>query len=218
MKGLVDAKKDHSFPETLIITQHEPVITMGRRAEDKDLLFGRKALADRGIGLYNIERGGLITYHGPGQVVAYPIFRLPALQIGVADLVNKLEAIIITTLNDFGLTGRREPGKPGVWIGSQKIASIGLAVRRSVSFHGLSLNVNPDLCHFSLINPCGLTGVGITSMAAELGRIPDDAEVRERLLSHFSNTFNLDFRPWSLLDAQAAVEKHGTVAEKTSLA
>ncbi|MFH1134788.1 MAG: lipoyl(octanoyl) transferase LipB [Pseudomonadota bacterium] len=218
MRGLVEAKRDPALPETLILTEHEPVMTMGRRAEEKDIPAGREALRARGIGLFRIERGGLVTYHGPGQLVAYPIFRLRALNIGVAEMVRSLEDVIILTLADFGLIGRREPEHPGVWIGARKTASIGLAVRRAVTFHGLALNVNPDLSHFGLINPCGLTGTGITSMSEESGSSPDPALIRTRLAVHFSRIFNLEFQPWSLEEALTLAGNHGTTPAQTTLA
>ncbi|MBI5602389.1 MAG: lipoyl(octanoyl) transferase LipB [Deltaproteobacteria bacterium] len=197
MRGLVDQKRRFPFPEVLILLEHEPVLTMGRRAGPTDILAPEAVLAEKGIQVHNVERGGLITYHGPGQLVAYPIFNLRSMGLSVPELVYGLEEIILQTLSDFGITAEREAGKRGVWVGKEKIASIGVAVRGGVSFHGLALNYDPDLAHFDLINPCGLSGVRMTSMRKILGRPINASDLRSVITGHFSRQFKLDLREWS---------------------
>jgi lipoate-protein ligase B len=192
MRGLVEKKSLGPFPEVLIILEHEPVLTMGRRAEEADILVPAKVLAEEGITVHRVERGGLITYHGPGQLVAYPIFNLRTMEITVHQLVYGLEEIILKTLSDFNIAAERKAGQRGVWVEREKIASLGLAVRGGVSFHGLALNVDPDLHHFDLINPCGLNGVGMTSMRKVLGRPIDKSDLRQKMAGYFAQQFNLE--------------------------
>lgn len=202
MRGLVEAKSGAGLPEILILTEHEPVLTLGRRSEPTDVRVSSACLAEKGIAVHRIERGGLATYHGPGQLVAYPIFDLHSMHLGVGDLVTRLEEVLLRTLADFGLAGNRRPGYRGVWTGDEKIASIGIAVRRGITFHGLALNCNLDLSHFDLITPCGIQGVRMTSMARRLGTPVAAAAVRRTMAEHVADLFGLDFSPWSLDEAR----------------
>ncbi|MBI4768231.1 MAG: lipoyl(octanoyl) transferase LipB [Deltaproteobacteria bacterium] len=192
MRRLVDQKRRGPFPEVLILLEHEPVLTMGRRAESSDILVSEEVLSGEGITVHKVERGGLITYHGPGQLVAYPIFNLRTLGLTVIDLVNGLEEIVLNTLSDFNVAGKRNAGQRGVWVEREKIASIGVAVQGGISFHGLALNVDPNLHHFDLINPCGLNGVRMTSMQKLLGKQITTSDLRPVMAKHFARQFNLD--------------------------
>jgi lipoate-protein ligase B len=192
MRRLVDQKRRGPLPEVLILLEHEPVLTMGRRAESSDILVPQEVLIREGIAVHKVERGGLITYHGPGQLVAYPIFNLRTLGVTVLDLVNGLEEIVLNTLSDFNIEGKRNAGQRGVWVEREKIASIGVAVQGGISFHGLALNVDPNLAHFDLINPCGLNGVRMTSMGKLLGRPLTTSDLRLVMAGHFARQFNLD--------------------------
>jgi len=219
MRALVGQKAAGALPELLILTEHEPVITLGRRGRPEDLFVTREALAAQGIGLYPVERGGLATYHGPGQLMAYPVFDLKRLRLGVARFVDRLEEAVLATLRDFGLdTAQRKTGLPGVWIGGEKIASIGLAVRRGVSFHGLALNVDPDLGRFDLFHPCGLAGVRMTSMARVLGARVDLVLVKQQMIHHCLRIFDLQFTPWSLSEAWEAAQDHASKNPEAALA
>lgn len=200
-KALVQARHSGTIPETLILTEHDPVITFGRRAEEKDVLVTEEVLDQVHMQIYKIERGGLVTYHGPGQLVAYPVFRLRELKLGVVEFVARLENVILAVLEDFGITGQKRKGHPGVWADGGKIASIGLAVRRGITFHGLALNCDPDLSHFNMINPCGLIDEGMTSMTRERGRPVDPDELKVRTAHHFSRIFHLEMDAWSLSQA-----------------
>jgi lipoate-protein ligase B len=205
MRGLVEIKRRSKWPEILILVEHEPIFTMGRRAEASDILASRDDLAKKGIRVHRVERGGLVTYHGPGQLIAYPIFNLHRMGLGAADLIHGLEEVIMGTLSDFGIHGKRVDAARGVWVESEKIASVGVGVRGGVSFHGLALNADPDLSHFDLINPCGLNGVQMTSMARILGKPVSASKLRNSLAHHFSRRFRLDLTEWPLSQARDCV-------------
>lgn len=166
----------HPIPGRLLLVEHDPVITVSRRPGARDhLLASPEALAAQGVDVQPTDRGGDITYHGPGQLVAYPILDLNHLGLKLIDHVRLLEAAIIDTLAAFGLQGQQDPGATGVWVPGpagqplRKVAAIGIRVRRWVSMHGLAINVDPDLAHFDLIVPCGLAGRPVTSLRRELG-------------------------------------------------
>jgi lipoate-protein ligase B len=215
MRGLVAAKVAGDLPEILILVEHQPVLTMGRRSAEGDLKVSRTCLRERGIDLYQVERGGLLTYHGPGQLVAYPLLDLKRLKLGVVDLVGRLETAIAATLAEFDITARCIEGQRGVYVGADKIASVGVAVKRSVSYHGLALNCDPDLSHFDLITPCGLTGIRMTSMAARLGQSIATARVRPVLRKALAAQFGLTFEAWDLGDAREVAADCGASNLKT---
>ena len=170
--------------ERLLVLEHSPVITLGRNSGAEHLLVSPKILAQRGIQLVHAARGGSVTCHFPGQLVIYPILRLNQRPGGLRRLVFDLEEAVIRTLTPYGLPAVRQPGRPGVWIRDRKIASIGLALKHWVTFHGLALNVTRNTSLFDLITPCGLPGVRVTSVHGELGREkPKMAEVKEALVA-----------------------------------
>lgn len=176
--------------EALILTEHEPVITLGHRPEaSRGLKAGPGELARQGVGLHQVERGGLATYHGPGQLMIYPIFRLKGL--GVKRFVNLLEEAVIRMLAGFGCQAWRRQGRPGVWTELGKIASLGLAVRQGVSLHGVGLNINTRLENFELINPCGVAGARMTSLAKHLGREVEMGQAQDAAAEHITATFGL---------------------------
>jgi lipoate-protein ligase B len=205
MRGLVAAKVAGDLPEIVLLVEHEPVLTMGRRSAEGDLKVSEACLQELGIGLHRVERGGLLTYHGPGQLVAYPLLDLKRLKLGVAELVGRLEAAILATLGEFGIAARRIEGQRGVYVGADKIASVGIAVKRSVSYHGLALNCDPDLSHFDLITPCGLSGIRMTSMARLCDRPVTVNQVRPVLSKALAAQFDLTFEVWDLARARAAM-------------
>ncbi len=205
MRGLAEIKTRSTGPEVLIITEHEPVLTMGRRADSSDILVDRAVLDEEGISVHRVERGGLITYHGPGQLVAYPVFNLRTMSMDVGELVHGLEEVVLDTLFDFGIKGERIEGRRGVWVKGEKIASVGVAVRRSVSFHGVALNCDPDLSHFEWINPCGMNGIRMTSMARILNEPVDPEDVRDRMTACFKDCFRLDLAAWSMNQAMECI-------------
>ena len=181
------------LPDLLLILEHPHVITLGRRGERSHLLISPDVLDAMKIPLFHTERGGDVTYHGPGQIVVYPILNLKDYGYRLIRYVSQLEEVILSVLRDFGIEGKRDLSNRGVWAEGEKIASIGVAIKRWVSFHGIALNYATDLKYFELINPCGLEGVKITSMERMLGRnIPRDKLV-ERICFHFKQTFKGDW-------------------------
>jgi lipoyl(octanoyl) transferase len=182
----VDRRKgDESVDDVLLLVEHPHVITVGRSREAV-----RNVLAPGDVPVVEIERGGDATYHGPGQLVAYPIVRLREGERDLHRFLRNLEEAMIRTVARWGLEAGREPGKTGVWLGpARKIASIGIACRRWITFHGLALNVTTDLSYFARINPCGFEASVMTSMARELGRDVDLAEVKAALTTELAAAF-----------------------------
>ena len=175
--------------DALVLLEHPPVITYGRRADPSHLLLPEEELALRGIELILTGRGGDITYHGPGQLVGYPIVDLDPLGRDLHRYLRFLETMLIDALASFAVTGETVPGKTGVWVDGAKVASIGVAVRRWVSWHGFALNIGADISGFEAIVPCGLQGVAMTSLERLLGRPVPLSEVEERVIAAFARVF-----------------------------
>jgi lipoate-protein ligase B len=175
--------------DILLLLEHPAVITLGRGGRLSNLCLAETTLAERGIAVVRVGRGGDVTYHGPGQLVGYPIVDLTPRGRDLHRYLRLLEETLLTTLAAFGLQGRRDPGRTGVWVGAAKIASIGIGVRRWISWHGFALNVATDLRGFDAIVPCGLPGVRMTSMEALLGHSIPLAQVQQVLIEAFSRCF-----------------------------
>ena len=191
MRQEVEVKRQGSHPEVLMQLEHEPVLTLGRNGKNSHVLASKSELKRRGISIHRVERGGQVTYHGPGQLVGYTLFDLRQMGIGPSDLVSGLESVIIKTLSEFGISGEQKEGFRGVWVGNDKIASIGIAVRKGISFHGFALNYDPDLAHFELITPCGLNGVRMTSICKILGSSIDEKNLRRLTAQFLKEHFDL---------------------------
>lgn len=181
--------------EYVIMVEHTPVYTMGRHANPMNMLMSPDLLAQDGIECIPIERGGDITFHGPGQLVVYPIIDMQLHHLGVKAYVNLLEEAVIRTISSFGIKGERVEGATGVWIDKdtpreRKICAIGVRCSHSVTMHGLALNVSTDLAYFNRINPCGFTDKGVTSITAELGRDVDINEVKPIMQSILNDLLN----------------------------
>lgn len=176
----------------LILLDHEPVLTFGRRSDDKDLLVSAEDLRRRGIEVHEIDRGGKITYHGPGQIVGYPVMPLLGQRRDVHKYMRSLEQILIDVLAGFGITAERAPEHTGVWVGDEKIAAIGIGLTRWITFHGFALNVCTDLDAFDLITPCGIPNKFVTSMKKLLGRDVDLQSVRDAIIPAFQKEFEFD--------------------------
>ena len=168
--------------DTILFVEHPSVYTLGRSADAGHLLWNRETLRAKGIEVVETDRGGDVTFHGPGQIVTYPIIDLAARKLGVRDYIFRLEGAVIETLNVLGLDAGRDARNRGVWIGNAKICAIGVRVSRHTTMHGLALNVNTDLSLFSGIVPCGLADADVTSVAEELGA-PQDMEAIRSLLA-----------------------------------
>jgi len=177
---------------TLILLEHPPVLTIGRSGTEKNILASSQELERAGVRVIETNRGGDVTYHGPGQIVGYPILPLAFHGKDVHRYLRRLEAFLIATLWEYGIKAERKEGFTGVWTPTGKIASIGVAITHWVSWHGFALNVAPKLEHFKLIHPCGLVGVEIASMEKILGRAPDRREIESRLIAHFRAEFKFE--------------------------
>jgi lipoate-protein ligase B len=184
-----DAVLDGELPEALYFLEHTPVITLGRKAKEEHLLANRDQLVRMGIDVYEADRGGDVTYHGPGQLTAYPILNLKARGLAIRTYLRMIEDILIDTLAEYDITAKRIYGLTGVWVNNEKIAAIGVGARRWVSYHGLALNVDPNMQHFTHIIPCGIADKPLTSLKAVLGEAPSMADVRGRLERHFLERF-----------------------------
>ena len=196
---------ERRLPHVLILLQHPPTYTLGVRAKSEHLLVSEEALAQLGARVYRVDRGGDVTFHGPGQIVGYPIFRLDAWGEGPLWYVRGLETALIDTLAALGIAAGRVQGRPGVWVDAAKVAAIGVRVSRGVTSHGFALNVNPDLTYFSHIIPCGLQNIAITSMAQELGWAPEMNTVMEAVIGSFARVFPVEMKA---TPADAALVSH----------
>jgi lipoyl(octanoyl) transferase len=217
-QSLVELRKSGQIGDVLLLLEHTPVITLGRNAKAANVLASTEVLAARGVEVFECDRGGDVTFHGPGQLVGYPIFdlrshellaldgdlrsrrfadrsvraTLPRKTLGAVDYVRRLEEVLIRSCVDFGIPARRVPGLTGVWAEAEpasKIAAIGVHISRSVTSHGFALNVNTDLSFFNLIVPCGITAKPVTSMQKELGREIDMNEVAQSVSRNFGGVF-----------------------------
>jgi len=209
--GLVDYQKawdlqhqlwsrrvEDELPDVLLILEHPNVITLGRRGNRSHLIASSGVLEAMKIPIFHVERGGDITYHGPGQMVVYPILHLKEYGYQVVRYVDQLEEVVLRVLGDFGIEGRRDPSNRGVWVDKDKIASVGVAIRKRVSLHGIALNYETDLKYFDLINACGLEGKKVTSMAEILGTGISRARLLERVISHFEEIFERNWEKKNL--------------------
>jgi len=220
-KRLVDARVAGEIPDTLLLLEHDPVLTLGKNAEDGHVLAAPKELRRRGIEVLRVERGGEVTYHGPGQLVAYPILRLGDRGLLVRPLVRALEDAMIETCTDLSVEATRRDGHPGCWVmedgrPARKIGALGIRIERGVSYHGIALNVDPDLRDFELIDPCGVPGLVSTSIAEELGRTaePPSTEVVQRAAEIFATAFGRALEARIDWVAPGALDRPGATAAK----
>ncbi|MCJ1805780.1 MULTISPECIES: lipoyl(octanoyl) transferase LipB [Flavobacterium] len=191
-------KRDDSKVETdnyFLFVEHPHVYTLGKSGDLSNLLLSEKQLEEKGATFYKINRGGDITYHGPGQIVGYPILDLENFFTDIHKYLRLLEEVIIQTLAEYGIASERSEGETGVWIGVgtpfvRKICAMGVRASRWVTMHGFALNVNADLGYFDHIIPCGIKGKAVTSLHVELGKPVDEEEVKKKILKNFNNLFN----------------------------
>jgi lipoyl(octanoyl) transferase len=191
-RRLAAARSAGTGPDTLLLIEHPPTLTLGTKADPAHVLADAATLAQAGITVVPVDRGGDVTYHGPGQVVGYPILKLGPLGIGVVDYVRRLEEVIIRTLAHYKLIGERVAGLSGVWVngGQAKIAAVGVKISAAgVTTHGFALNLAPSMAHFELIVPCGIADRGVTSLEQLLGEAPPRDEVVARVIEAFEDVF-----------------------------
>lgn len=201
---LVAARKDKTIDTNVILfLEHPPIFTLGSRGGLKNLTVSESFLARAGIPVIQVERGGDITFHGPGQLVVYPIIDLRRVRLTVVDYIENLEQIMIRTAADWGINAARHPMNRGVWVGNNKLGSIGIAIRRGIAFHGMALNVNLSLRPFGWINPCGLQDIRMTSMERELSEKVSMNQVRQCVKYHLEAVFGVELvmtHLWELED------------------
>ncbi|HEY7874150.1 MAG TPA: lipoyl(octanoyl) transferase LipB [Actinomycetota bacterium] len=182
------ARLDGDCGDSLMLLEHPPTYTLGRRALEEDLVYGDAQRAARGIALFKVDRGGRATYHGPGQLVGYPILALVE-RYDVVKYLRRLEDVLINTAADLGVEARRDPDHTGVWVGNNKIGAIGVKITRGITMHGFAFNVTTDLEMFGGIVPCGIQDRWVTSIAAETGRIHSVKEVATLASNHLADVF-----------------------------
>ena len=205
---LIDGKKQGNIdgnsgqinpPGTLIFVEHPHVYTLGKNGSENNLLLDLIQLKAKDASFYRIDRGGDITYHGPGQIVGYPIFDLDLIKVGLKEYIYRLEESIIRTVNEFGIEASRLEGGTGVWLdpevpgNARKICAIGVKASKYVTMHGFAFNVNTDLSYFNNINPCGFTDKGVTSLQKELGTVQDIEDVKSKVKKHLQEVFDLNW-------------------------
>lgn len=192
---LLPIEKQLSYQHQLLFVEHPPVITLGKNADDNNVLFNEEALAQRGVQLFHINRGGDVTYHGPGQLVGYPILDLDMFTTDLGVYLRNIEEVIIRTIADYGLVGERSPGETGVWLDvgkptARKICAIGIRTSRWVTMHGFAFNVNANLDHFNFIIPCGIPDKAVTSLQSELNSMMSMDEVKQKVRHYFEIVFD----------------------------
>ena len=193
-KALVEDRKAGRIPDQLLLLEHPPVITLGvkTRSDRSHVVATESTLREHGIEVVETGRGGDVTYHGPGQLVGYPIFDLKPDRCDVHRYVRDLEAGLMRAVERFGIRAGRMPGLTGVWVGDEKLAAIGIRISRWVTSHGFALNVTTDLAHFEFIVPCGITDKGVTSLARLLGQAPPMAAVSAAVIDAFAEVFDAE--------------------------
>jgi len=191
-KQLVEERREGRVGDVLLLVEHPHVLTLGVRGDGgrSHILASDEMLTSRGVAVYETGRGGDITYHGPGQIVGYPIIDLKPDRCDVHRYVRDLEEVLIRVAADYGLVAERVQGLTGVWVRGEKLAAIGVRIARWITSHGFALNVTTDLNYFNLIVPCGIADRGVTSLSHLLGRAVDRAEVEDRLIQRFSEVFS----------------------------
>lgn len=189
--ALLEKRQRGEVPDTLFLVEHEPVITLGKNAKSENILFSKEHLAKQGIDLVDINRGGDVTYHGPGQIVGYPIVNIKEQRLGIKDFVEKLEQIFIDLLKEkYDITAVRDDINNGVWVNGEKITAVGLAVKKWVTMHGFAFNVGTDLDFFKLIVPCGIASRGVTNVEKLTGKKIDLSEMNKTVIEYFVRDFN----------------------------
>ena len=198
--NLVSARLAGEIPDVILFLQHPPVLTIGVSGSEENVTASKDLLADEGIAILHIDRGGDITYHGPGQLVGYPIFDLKSKGKGIHQYVRNLEEVIIRTLDVFSIPASHDSQYPGVWVGQDKICALGIRVTHWVTKHGFALNVNTDLRYFTYITPCGITDRQVTSMSRLLGHDIALEDVTSCILEQCSQVFDINIRQESTVE------------------
>lgn len=202
-----EAVLENRTPQTVILTEHNKVFTLGRREDGKNLLLSKDFLEKNGFSVVKTTRGGMITYHGPGQLVIYPILDLKRLHLKVKEYVKNLELTVIDTLSTLGIDAQRKEGYQGVWVGDKKIGSLGIHVKRSVTMHGFALNVSTDLKDFSYINPCGFQSLELTSIVKESKNDITLESLSLMIMKSFGKVFSVEIEKINIDDSLSIKSK-----------
>lgn len=190
-KELWSLKKENKIPNILLFLEHPPVFTIGRMGSENEILFDKSELRKRGIGIYKIERGGRVTFHGPGQLIGYPIVNLKEIKCSPIQFLRDLEEAIILTLSEYGVDSNRIDGKTGVWVKDAKIASIGIFIAKWITQHGFAININTPLEYFNMIVPCGLQNCKFVNLSQLINRKIDLYDIVPSLVSNFKKIFKI---------------------------
>jgi lipoyl(octanoyl) transferase len=188
-KDVLNLRSDEKINDVLFLLEHPHTYTLGKVADKNNLISSKEYLENNKISVYEIDRGGDITYHGPGQIVGYPIIDLKSWEMDTHKYLRALEEVIIQTCAEYGVQGTRNPKYTGVWIGDRKIAAIGIKVSRWITMHGFAFNINTDLDLFNGIIPCGISDKEVTSLSKEINKDISISEVKEKLVNNFKNAF-----------------------------
>ena len=203
--GIVEARKAGQLDDVLILLEHPPVITLGRQADETNIIAAPAFLDELGVQVRRVERGGDVTYHGPGQLMGYPILNLRNHRKDVGWYIRSLQAVLVSALADFGIDAEGRTGRDtGVWVGNDKIVAIGARIEEWISYHGFALYVDPIMSHFDLIVPCGLRDKGIIGMRQLLGEPVNMEAVRQAVARHFAVVFDVNLEPVTMADLHLA--------------
>jgi len=212
---IVEARKAGQLDDVLILLEHPPVITLGRQADETNIIAAPAFLDELGVQVRRVERGGDVTYHGPGQLMGYPILNLRNHRKDVGWYVRSLQEVLVSALADFGIDAEARTGSDtGVWVGNDKIVAIGARIEEWVSYHGFALYVDPIMSHFDLIVPCGLRDRGITAMRQLIGESVDMEAVRRLVAKHFAVVFDVDLEPVTMADLNLGQSVSQTIVVK----
>jgi len=204
---LLDLRQKGEIDDVLLLVEHPPTLTIGKSGSRSNIIVSEQILQAEGVHIYEVNRGGDITYHGPGQIVGYPIMDLSNHGKDIHRFIRRIEEVFIRLLSgEYGITAERDPKYTGVWVGNEKITAIGFAVKRWVTMHGFAFNVNTQLEHFRWINPCGIIDKGVTSLQKIFDQPQDFSQVMEQVIDYFCQEF--DFQP-RIIDCQALFELIG---------
>jgi len=212
---IVEARKAGQLDDVLVLLEHPPVITLGRQADETNIIAAPAFLDELGVQVRRVERGGDVTYHGPGQLMGYPILNLRNHRKDVGWYVRSLQEVLVSALADFGIDAEARTGSDtGVWVGNDKIVAIGARIEEWVSYHGFALYVDPIMSHFDLIVPCGLRDRGITAMRQLIGESVDMEAVRRLVAKHFAVVFDVDLEPVTMADLNLGQSVSQTIVVK----
>jgi lipoate-protein ligase B len=213
-KKIFSARLERRIGDVLLLTEHDPVFTLGKGADENHLLANDDELSEKKIDMFWIDRGGDVTFHGPGQIVGYPIIDLGQHYQDIHRYLRDLEEMIIRTLREYGIDGGREKEFTGVWVKNEKIAALGVKVSKWITMHGFALNVATDLSFFDRIIPCGIFHKGVTSLQNVLGRSADLSVVRQQLVHHFSEIFSMEVKQITMEELSSLLHHHEAAIEE----